>query len=283
MKRTALAIAIGVVCAGFTGLTLAQEESQNTASTDREMSQQQLNEVAETQRQDANSTNTEERKTGDTMDVNVEQEPADVQVQQEPANIKVEQSQPDITIEQPEPEVTIEQPEPNVTVEKAEPNVTVEQRGEPDVTVVQADDADVEVNRADDERQKDQAENQNRQTEQPSNQDNQGNTLMSHQVSDLEGMSVANQQGEEIGDIQHVARHNETNALFAIVSVGGIWGFGTTEVALSVQEMQLEGDQVVVNTDYGSEEIEDSSNEYQESDYTEVDSNMTLSDAQNAS
>jgi len=68
--------------------------------------------------------------------------------------------------------------------------------------------------------------------------------------------------------------------LFAIVSVGGIWGFGATDIALPINDMQLENDQLVVNTNYGEDEIEASSNNYQEDEYSEVDGNMTLSEAQ---
>ncbi|WP_447043624.1 PRC-barrel domain-containing protein [Vreelandella sp. H-I2] len=264
MKRTALAIAIGAICAGLSGGVLAQEENQSDTDRNNQMTQQQ---GAQSQEQQSGS--------DETRDINVEQEPAEVEV---------EQDKPDITVEQSQPEVTIEQPEPNVTVEEAEPNVTVKQTGEPEVTVEQAEDAQVEVNQDDQEQerqQRDQTEqnnqaNQNNQTD----QNDQENSLMSRQVSDLEGMTVLNQEDEEIGDVQHIAKHDESGDLFAIVSVGGIWGFGATDIALPLNNMQLENDQLVVNTSYGEDEIEDSSNDYQENEYSEVDGNMTLSEAQ---
>ena len=277
MKRTALAVAIGTVCAGLSGIAFAQNDDQTDASTTRDMSQQRQNEVAEQQRQ-----NGQNQDGNETMDVTVDQAPADVQVQQESPNITVEQSQPDVTIEQPKPEVTIEQPEPEVTVEEAEPNVTVEQRGEPEVTIEQADNAEVEVNRGNEERdQEQQSEQQNQQVvKEDVQQNDQGNSLMAERARDLEGMSVANQQGDEVGEIQHIARHQESGELFAIVSIGGIWGFGASDVALPVKEMQREGDQLVVNTDYGSEEIEASADGYRESDYQIIDNQTTLSDAE---
>ncbi|RBI66829.1 hypothetical protein DQ400_11480 [Vreelandella sulfidaeris] len=249
MKRTALAIAIGAICAGLSGGVLAQEENQN--DTDQ-MTQDQGN-------------NDETR---------------DITVDQEPAEIDVEQESPDITVDQAQPEVTITQPEPDVTVEEAEPDVTVEQTGEPDVTVEEAEDAEVDINQDEDaqdqeRQQRDQAEQDNQ-----TDQNNQENSLMSHQVSDLEGMTVMNQEDEEIGDVQHIAKHDESGDLFAIVSVGGIWGFGATDIALPLNNMQFDNDQLVVNTSYGEDEIEDSSNDYQEDEYSEVDGNMTLSEAQ---
>lgn len=276
MKRTTLAIAIGAICTGLSGGVLAQDNNQNDAETSERMTQQQ-DATAQTQQQNtANDRNAdpqpsdEAQSSDETMDVQVDQEPAEVKVEQESPDIKVEQSQPEVTIEQPEPEVTIEQPEPNVTVEEAEPNVTVEQGGQPDVNVEQADDAQVDVNN-DDEQERQRAEQ---------NDQGQNDSLMTQQVSDLEGMTVVNQEGEEIGDIQNIAQHNDSRDLYAIISVGGIWGFGATEIALPVDEMQFENDQLVMNTDYGSDQIEESSEDYNEDSYTQVDSDMTLSEAQ---
>lgn len=246
MKRTALAMAIGAISIGLSGAVLAQESSQNDTENANQMTQEQ-----------------NQRSGDETRDINVDQKPA---------QIEVEQESPDITVDQAQPEVTITQPEPEVTVEKAEPNVTVEQTGETEVTVEQADDAQVSVNQDEKEQERQQADQ--------ADQNNQENSLTSHQVSDLEGMTVINQEDEEIGDIQHIAKHNDSGELFAIVSVGGLWGIGATDIALPIKEMQLENDQLVVNTDYGSDEIEDSSNDYQEDEYSEVDSDMTLSEAQ---
>lgn len=277
MKRTTLAIAISAICTGLSGGVLAQENNQNDTDTADRMTQQQ-DASAQTQQQqpDASSMDAQDQANDDeTMDVQVDEEPAEVKVQQESPDIQVEQSQPEVTVEQPEPEVTIEQPEPNVTVEEAEPNVTVEQGGEPDVNVEQADNAQVDVNNNEGEQEAQQGDQADR-----NNQNDQGNSLMSQQVSDLEGMRVINQQDEEVGDVQHIAQHNDSGDLYAIISVGGVWGFGETDIALPVDEMQFENDQLVMNTDYGSDQIEESSDAYNENNYTQVDSDMTVSEAQ---
>ncbi len=265
MKRTTLAIVIGAICAGTSGSLMAQDT--DTDNADR-MDQQ-------TRTVETNQARTND----DTMDVQVEREPAEVQVEQESPDITVEQSQPDVTIEQPEPEVTIEQPEPNVTVEQAEPNVNVEQQGQPDVEVEQADDANVDINENDDERQERNATANETDRADRAGHNDQDDTFMSQQVSDIEGTTVVNQNDEEIGDVEHIARHNGTGELFAIISVGGIWGLGSTDIALPLNEMQYDNDRLVMDTTYGSDEIEDSSDEYNEDDYTEVDGNMTLSEA----
>ncbi|MGP9665093.1 PRC-barrel domain-containing protein [Halomonas sp. AOP22-C1-8] len=273
MKRTTLTIAIGAICAGLSGGALAQDANQNDTDNADQMTQQQ-DATAQTQPQGtATDSRAQSQPNGDeTMDVEVDQEPAEVKVEQDSPNIRVEQSEPDVTVEQPEPNVTIEQPEPNVTVEDAEPNVTVEQGGEPDVNVEQADDAQVDVN-SDDDQERQQAAQDNR------NDQDDNNSLMSHPVSELEGMAVINQDGEEIGDIQHIAQHNDSGDLFAIISVGGIWGFGATEIALPMDEVEFQDEQLIMNTTYGSDEIEASSEDYVEDNYTQVDSDMTLSEA----
>ncbi|RCV86210.1 PRC-barrel domain-containing protein [Billgrantia montanilacus] len=103
-------------------------------------------------------------------------------------------------------------------------------------------------------------------------------SLGSMQVSELEGMTVINMEDEEIGDIQDVVKHNDTGNLHAVVTVGGFWGMGGTDIALPLAEMQLEDDQLVFQQTYGKEELE-SANEYDEERYSEVDDDMTLSEA----
>ncbi|PMR74452.1 PRC-barrel domain-containing protein [Billgrantia endophytica] len=103
-------------------------------------------------------------------------------------------------------------------------------------------------------------------------------SLGAMQVSELEGMTVINMEDEEIGDIQSVVKHNDTGDLHAVVTVGGFWGMGGTDITLPLAEMQLEDEQLVFQQTYGEDELE-SSNEYDEDRYSDVDDDMTLSDA----
>ncbi|RDB43591.1 PRC-barrel domain containing protein [Halomonas sp. DQ26W] len=98
------------------------------------------------------------------------------------------------------------------------------------------------------------------------------------QVSELEGMTVVNMEDKKIGDIQDVVKHNDTGDLHAVVTVGGFWGMGGTDIALPLAEMDLEDDQLVFQRTYGEKELEDT-NEYDEDRYSEVDGDMTLSEA----
>ncbi|MCE9683911.1 PRC-barrel domain-containing protein [Halomonas alkalisoli] len=102
--------------------------------------------------------------------------------------------------------------------------------------------------------------------------------LGSMQVSELEGMTVINMEDEKIGVIQDVVKHNDTGDLHAVITVGGFWGMGGTDIALPLAEMLLEDDQLVFQQTYGEDELENT-NEYDEERYSEVDDDLTLSEA----
>ncbi|RUR37913.1 PRC-barrel domain-containing protein [Vreelandella populi] len=112
--------------------------------------------------------------------------------------------------------------------------------------------------------------------EQGSNPDD----LMTQQIRDIEGKSVVNQQDEEIGNIDRIVEHKESGDLYAIISIGGLWGIGDEKVALPLEDIVLEDDQLITNTTYGSDEIEASAEKYDEENYSQVDNNMTLNQAQ---
>ncbi|HSP57838.1 MAG TPA: DUF6470 family protein [Halomonas sp.] len=260
MKRTALAIAIGAICAGLSMGTWAQDppDAENETETQQPSSEQASPE------QD------------NEMEVQVEEQPADIQVEQEAPDVTVEQEPPEVTIEQPEPEVTIEQPEPNVEIQQAEPEVTVEDSGEPEVTVESSGEPEVTVE--DEEESQDQSTEEQEQTQQESAASS-SSALMSMQVSDLEGMTVINQDGEEIGEVSQISQHNQSGDLYAIVGVGGFLGIGRTEIAMTVDEMEMQGEELVLTTHRTQDEIKESSEDYNEDDYTQVDSDVTLSEA----
>ncbi|WP_447529466.1 PRC-barrel domain-containing protein [Vreelandella sp. TE19] len=105
--------------------------------------------------------------------------------------------------------------------------------------------------------------------------------LMSLTISEVEGMTVVNQEGEEIGSVDNVVEHNDSGDLYAIVSIGGFWGFGATDVALALQEINVEDDQLVMQTTYGSDEIESATEEYNEDNYSQVDGDMQVGEVAN--
>ncbi|MCE8003174.1 PRC-barrel domain-containing protein [Billgrantia ethanolica] len=103
--------------------------------------------------------------------------------------------------------------------------------------------------------------------------------LRDMQVSEIEGMTVVNQQDEEIGDVQSVVRDDDTGDLHVVITVGGLWGMGGTDITLPLAEMELQDDQLVTRQPYDEDELEESAQEYDEDRYSEVDGDMTLGDA----
>ncbi|MBE0462361.1 MAG: PRC-barrel domain-containing protein [Halomonadaceae bacterium] len=111
-------------------------------------------------------------------------------------------------------------------------------------------------------------------------EENDPNDLMSHQIRDLEGKSVVNQQDEEIGGILRIVEHKASGDLYAVISIGGVWGIGDDEVAMPLENIEMQDDQLVTNTTYGSDEIKASAEKYDKENYSQIDNNMTLDQAQ---
>lgn len=104
-------------------------------------------------------------------------------------------------------------------------------------------------------------------------------SIASLQVSDVEGMTVVNAKGETLGQVENVLRHNDAGDLHAVVPVGGFWIFGGSDVALPLANMQLEGEKLVLQDSVGQDELDDFATGYDQERYSDVDDDMTLSDA----
>src|SRR5690625_6084332 len=104
-------------------------------------------------------------------------------------------------------------------------------------------------------------------------------SIASLQVSDVAGMTVVNAEGETLGQVENVLRHNDAGDLHAVVPVGGFWIFGGSDVALPLANMQLEGEKLALQDIVGQDELDDFATCYDEERYSDVDDDMTLSDA----
>ncbi|WP_159554446.1 PRC-barrel domain-containing protein [Billgrantia tianxiuensis] len=92
-------------------------------------------------------------------------------------------------------------------------------------------------------------------------------------------MTIVNAEGETLGQVENVLRHDDAGDLHAIVSVGGFWIFGGSDVALPLADMRLEGEQLVLQDIIGQDELDDLATDYDEDRHSEVDGDMTLSEA----
>ncbi|NIC05691.1 PRC-barrel domain-containing protein [Billgrantia bachuensis] len=104
-------------------------------------------------------------------------------------------------------------------------------------------------------------------------------SIASMQVSELEGKTIVNAEDETLGKVENVLRHNDAGDLHAVVSVGGFWIFGGSDVALPLSDMQFEGEQLVLQDIIGKDELDNLAADYDEDRYSEVDGDMTLSEA----
>jgi sporulation protein YlmC with PRC-barrel domain len=201
-------------------------------------------------------------------DIQVQQPAPEVTVQQPAPQITVQQPAPDVTIQQPEPTVTVQQPEPNVTVQQAEPNVEVQQQGEPNVQVQQAEQPDVTVRQPGTE----QAEGAMQPGEQPATAAAATEPMW---YSDMRGEEIIGQtlygsNGEEIGEIDNVVMSQGGSTPEVLVGVGGFLGIGERDVAIPLNEIQMQGDRLttaMTKDEIGGMEPYDESG-YQEWDRT---------------
>lgn len=104
-------------------------------------------------------------------------------------------------------------------------------------------------------------------------------SIASLQAGEVEGMTVVNMEGETLGQVENVLRHDDAGDLHAVLSVGGFWIFGGSDVALPLADMRLDGEQLVLQDIIGQDELDDLATDYDEDRYSEVDDDVTLADA----
>ncbi|WP_218353363.1 PRC-barrel domain-containing protein [Alteromonas lipotrueiana] len=171
------------------------------------------------------------------VDVNVGK--ATVDVEYEKPDINIDQQKPQVDIEQAEAEVVVNSAEPEVTVNKAEPNIDI-QTSEPEIKIVRK------------------------------NKDGQlrdGSDIAAISqltIRELESKTVKNAMGDDVGDISKVVMNKDTRKMSLVLEAGGFFGFGGSKVALPLEEVKLEGNNLVWNENTSVEKLP----KYTEAGYT---------------
>ena len=98
-------------------------------------------------------------------------------------------------------------------------------------------------------------------------------------ADDIEGMTIVNAEGETLGEVRNVLRHDVAGGLHALVSVNGFWIFGGSDVALPLADMKLESERLVLQEHIGQEKLDALGTDYDEDRYSDVDGGMILSEA----
>jgi len=203
--------------------------------------------------------------------VRVEQpEQPQVQVQEAPAaqvQLTPQEGQAPVTVEQTgEPRVTFERAEPQVTINQAEgqPTITMEpmqgqqppaggdsqdanatpeaQEGQAAMATQQG--ADSQDANATPEAQEGQ---QQAATTQGSQQPAAGGAQMQRvALTDFEGMNVLNERGEDVGDVEGVVQSTADQKRYVVIENGGFLGIGENRIALSLEGLMVQGENLIV-------------------------------------
>ncbi|MCE8009934.1 PRC-barrel domain-containing protein [Billgrantia desiderata] len=279
MKRTLLAIAIGAISAGLAGGTLAQDndiELDENGNVGEEQAAEPRN------AQDENAQNDNDAETDVTVDEEeLPDEGDDAEDYEElyddaPADAEAadddQEANGDDTVTDQEGDLELDvtddetQADPGDQATTAEPDMAQDDPAAEDGDAAQAGQAaqqdpeagfeemgpgDVELD--------------------PS--------IASLQAGEVEGMTVVNMEGETLGQVENVLRHDDAGDLHAVLSVGGFWIFGGSDVALPLADMRLEGEQLVLQDIIGQDELDDLATDYDEERYSEVDGDITLAEA----
>lgn len=94
-------------------------------------------------------------------------------------------------------------------------------------------------------------------------------------VADVTAFPVANDQGETIGEIEAIARHNDQ--VVALVGVGGFLGIGEHNVALDMNELTFDGEKFIASG-YTEEDLK-AMPQYDEETIERIEGDVTLRSA----
>lgn len=276
MKRTLLAVAIGAISAGLAGGALAQA-TENEAANDEQQQEQLLdNQEAQGGQEDHNGNQ------GEATAV-------DQDTGEEDANLDDLDAESELPDEGDDAE-DYEEVDDDLDGDRADADAAGDnEAGQADDDAAAQDDAI----QADDAAAQPGAEGQTAQGGQAGAADGfaatgpadvgQGaqlhDSLSGLMVSEVEGMTVVNQNGENLGRVENVVRHDDAGDLHAIITVGGFWIFGGSEVALPLADMQMEGEQLVLQDILGEDELDGMASDYDEDRYSDVDGNLMLGEA----
>jgi hypothetical protein len=65
-------------------------------------------------------------------------------------------------------------------------------------------------------------------------------------VSDLEGMKVVSQEGEQLGKIDGVVESAADGTMYVVINHGGFIGLGEKRIALSAEGLLLHGEGIMI-------------------------------------
>ncbi|WP_372425487.1 PRC-barrel domain-containing protein [Salinarimonas chemoclinalis] len=225
--------------------------------------------------------------------VDVAQGQPEVMVRQGEPTVNVQQpdQQAAVAVEQSEAQVTIEdQGEAQVATSQGRPEVTFERTGEPQVEFLQAQgQPTVRYERMQGDEQAQMRAGEERQRDQAGMQADQERTALSRErlvdpnerveatgaisaetrpvaIDELEGETVYNFRGEEIGDVDRIVM-TPNEEFLVVISTGGFLGIGEDEAAFPLERISMQGDQLLIRgvTEDDIEQMDDLETRYPDS------------------
>lgn len=154
----------------------------------------------------------------------------EVDIQYEKPDVNIQQPEPKVDVEQAQPEVIVNTAEPEVTVNKAEPNIEI-QKSEPEIKIVRKDASGKLRDNSD------------------------IATITQLSIGDLEEKVIKNSAGEEVGEISQVVMNKNTQQLALVIEAGGFFGLGSSTVAMPLDEVRLEGNDLIWNENTDVEQL----------------------------
>jgi len=194
----------------------------------------------------------------------------EITVRMPPPEVNVEQASPEVAVQEQKPTVQVTQPEapqvqvgsgdqasvsvakppaakvqveqvgePQVTYERAEPQVTINQSKEPPkIRIEHLDEQASATNRASPET-----------TGSLNNSQNAGTAAGSVQqiaASDLKGLKVSNENGEQVGTADGLVKSSQDNKIYVVIRQDGFMGLDKKMIALAVDDLILDRDVIII-------------------------------------
>ncbi|WP_052340812.1 PRC-barrel domain-containing protein [Salinarimonas rosea] len=212
--------------------------------------------------------------------VTIEQPQPEIIVRMPEPQVDVAQGRPEVMVRQGEPQVQVEQPQQQaaVAVEQSQAQVTIEDDGQqaqiattqarPEVTFERTGEPQVEFLQAQgqptvryERMQTEQQAGMQIETEQTAEMDRARGMLIDENeveatgavnattrpvaISELEGETVYNFRGQELGDVERIVATPNDDFL-VVIGAGGFLGLGEDTVALPLDRLSMRGDQLMV-------------------------------------
>lgn len=76
-------------------------------------------------------------------------------------------------------------------------------------------------------------------------------------AEELIGKNVVNEKGEEIGDIEDVVIDPTDRSMYAVLSVGGVLGFGDQNIAMPFDQLRLGAGDAILMSEQSKEELKE--------------------------